>query len=224
MSKFCKNCGSEMNDQEVFCANCGAENEVVADENKDVVATVKEKLSPKTIGIVAVVLALLIVLIAIFGGNGWKKALDNKFDVSYKGKASKIKSLAPNQYWEWLEDETGDSFSELKKEYKEEWKDAKDDIKDEWGSNLRYSFKKEDKKVLSKKKTEKIAEALEDKYDIKARSVKKVIEVEGELTIKGSKKKDTNDTTLTFAKVGGKWYPIYYYEFSGNVYAGFSVN
>ena len=36
MSKFCKHCGSELNDNDIFCANCGGKNEVEEVVNAEV--------------------------------------------------------------------------------------------------------------------------------------------------------------------------------------------
>lgn len=238
MSKFCQNCGVEMEDDALFCVNCGAKEQVEAETQPatDIVSTVKDavdnvvedvKANPKLLafagGAVAVVVAVIILLANLFGG-GWKKAIDNYVDVSFKGKANKIEKLAPKEYWEYLEDEDEDfDLKDAIEEYEDEFEDMMDDLEDEYGKNLKIKAKIEDKEKLSKKDISKIADALKDEFDIKKKSVKKGYEVDVDLTIKGSEDEDSDETTLTVIKIGSKWYIVSYYEYDDEVYVNFAT-
>ena len=93
-----------------------------------------------------------------------------------------------------------------------------DEIEDEFGKRIRASYKILDKNPVSARKLEKLAEVLEDRYDIKSSSVKKAIELDIALTIKGTEDTDTNDSTVTVVKIGRKWYPISAYYSNGEYY------
>lgn len=237
MSKYCQNCGAQMEDNAVFCANCGAQSEVAysndaapayntapaydaapayapapASTSFQLSNLLDKKNLPILLGAVAVLIVFIIILSTIFGGGGWKSALDNYIDVVIHGKVNKLEKLAPKEYWSYYEDEYDEDFDDIKDEFEDNVDDMLEELEDEYGKNIKVSYKVEDKKTLSDRKLEKIAEGLNEKYDIKESSVKKAIEVELEMTIKGSEDDDDNDGEFTFVKIGSKWYMISYYE------------
>ena len=215
MAKFCGNCGAAMADDAAVCGNCGTafvEEAAPAAKVKVGNFSLDKKFLP-AIGAAAVALILVIVLlISLIFGGGYKKAIDNYLAVNFDGKVSKIDDLAPKAYWEWYEDENDESIKDIKEEFEDEWDDRKDNLEDEYGKRVRVSYKIKDKDKLSKKKLDKIAEALNDQYDIRENSVKKAYKLELELKIKGSEDDDEDDVELTAVKIGAKWYLIGYYE------------
>lgn len=238
MSKFCQNCGAEMEEDAVFCTNCGTKEQQIETPSEEVSvetnavnqfvdsAVEKVKANPKLLAFggaaVVAVLAIVIILTTLFGG-GYKKAIDNFVDVSFKGKVNKIEKLAPKEYWEYLEEEEDFDIDEAIEEYEDEFDDNIDELEDEYGKNIKVKYKITDKDKLSDKKIDKIAEALKDKYDIKKKSVKAGYEVDVELTIKGSEDDDENDATLTVIKIGGSWYIVSYYEYGDETYVNFML-
>ena len=168
-------------------------------------------------GIAGAVLLVIILAIVLLSGGGYKAPIDNYIAVCFKGNANKIKSLAPNAYWEWYEEEYDEDVNDLIDEFKDEWDDMKDELEDEYGKNVRVTYKIEKTKDLSDKKVEKIAEALDEQYDIDEKSVKAAKELDVEMTIKGSEDDDDTDMEITVVKIGSKWYWINYYE-SGDEY------
>ena len=216
MSKLCKNCGSEMQDQEVVCASCGTENEVAA---KPAAKPQKTKL----IGLAACALVLIVLLVALFGG-GYKKAFNNYVAVNYKGKANKIDDLAPKQYWKWLEEEKDFDLKEYKEEYKENWEDRQEALEKTYGKNIKVKLDVEDKETWKKDDVKAVAKALNEQYDIREGSVKKIIEIEGTMTIKGSEDEKEEDIEgLTFIKIGSKWYPVTILEVNDEYAVVFTV-
>lgn len=221
MSKFCQNCGSVMDDQQVVCAVCGTQNEAAPAAAKGFDKSKLPVLIGVGAGAVAVIVVLIILLTSIFG-SGWKSAFNNYVDVTIKGKFDKVEKLAPKEYWEYVEDEHDKDIDDIKDAMEESWDDTMDYLEDEYGDNISVSFKAEKEKKLKDKKVEKIAEALEDEFDIDEKSVTEVIEVKGEMTIKGSDDDDDEDAEFTFAKIDGTWYMISYYEYDDEYHVSFS--
>jgi len=231
MSKYCQNCGAVMDDNAVFCSNCGAQSNVVVSNGAapayapataassfsidgllgKLSGLLDKKNRPILIGAVAVII-VLIIIISSASGAGWKSALNNYIDVTIHGKVEKIEKLAPKEYWDYREDETDRDLDDIKDDFEDNVDDLLDRLEDEYGKRIKVSYKVEDKKTLSKHKLEKIADALNDQYDIKESSVKKAIEVELEMTIKGSEDDDDDEVEFTFVKIGSKWYMISYYS------------
>ncbi len=215
MARFCGNCSAEIADGVEFCGNCGAPAPAaapVADIVKVGSFEINKKKLP-VIGVAAVaVIAVIVLLISlIFGGGGYKSAMDNYVDVM-NGKASKIEKLAPKEYWKYVEEEEDVTVKEIKKAFEEYYEEAlKDNLEDEYGKNVKYSYKINDKKELSKKKLEACAEAISDKYDIKESKVKALYELEVELKTKGSEDEEEDEDTAYVVKIGSKWYPIEFY-------------
>ena len=168
-------------------------------------------------GIAAAVVLVIILAIVLLGKPAYQKPIDTYISVMFKGKASKIKSLAPDAYWEYMEDEEDLDVDEFIEDYEDEWDDFIDEMEDEYGDNIRVTYKVEKVKDLSDKKVEKIAEALDEQYDIDEKSVKAAKRLDLEMTIKGSEDDDDNDAEFTVVKIGSKWYMINYYE-SGDEY------
>ena len=187
--------------------------------SKDYIA--KAKTNPKmwiAPGAIAVgIIALLVVVIILLSGSKYTSALDNYFDVNCYGKADKIEFLAPKEYWDYYEEKNDMSLEDLKEQFEENWDDIQDAMEDEFGKNIKVTYKVVDEDKLSNRKMEKIAEALEDTYDIDADSVKEGYKIDVEMTIKGSEDDDEEETTFNVIKIGNRWYLISYYE-SGDEY------
>lgn len=187
--------------------------------SKDYIA--KAKTNPKmwiAPGAIAVgVIALIVVLVILLTGNKYTTALDNYIEVSFKGNANKIELLAPKEYWEYYEEESGKSLDDLKEEFEDNWDDLMDSMEDRYGKNIKVTYEITDEDKLSERKMKKIAEALEDQYDIDPKSVTDGYKVDADLKIKGSEDDDEDEGTFNIIKVGGRWYMINYYE-SGDKY------
>ena len=147
----------------------------------------------------------------------WKTTFNNFVAVTFEGNVDKLEKLAPEEYWIWYEDEYGLDLDDIK----EEIEDNQEELEDEYGKNISVTIDVEKEKQLSDKKVENIANALEDQYDIDAKSVTEVIEIKGVITIKGTEDEEDEDVELTFAKIGKSWYMISFYEYDGEYYVSF---
>ena len=236
MSKFCNNCGAQMEDQATFCPNCGAANNAApaapkapaANKAADVAGEYlgkasaavnayikKAKKNPKILvtpaAAVAAVIVVIIILSLVFQYPGAAGAINRYYDANYEGKSGQIKNLAPEEYWDWVDDKYEIDAKDVKEYYDDEIKeDRVDDLEDEYGKNYKVTFKKDDQDDVKKKDLKKIAEFLKEKYDIKKDDVKAAVKVDGELVIKGSEDDDDDDVEDAYViKIGGKWYYAY---------------
>lgn len=182
--------------------------------SKDYIA--KAKTNPKMWiapgAIAAGIIALIVVVIILLSGSKYTTALDNYFDVNCYGKADKIELLAPKEYWDYYEEENDKSLDDLKEQFEENWDDMQDMLEDRYGKNIKVTYKVVDEDKISDRKMKKIAEALEDTYDIDADSVKEGYKIDVEMTIKGSEDDDEEESTFNIIKIGSRWYMISYYE------------
>ena len=166
-----------------------------------------KNLIPIIIGGAAAAVILIIIIVSVaLSGSGYKKAVDNYFDVMFKGKADKIEKLCPPEYWEWYEDQYDRDLSDIKDDYKDNWEDLLEDFEDEYGKNFKATYKITDKKELSDKKLKTIQDNLKESYDIAKKSVKKAYKLDLDIELKGKDDEDSNERTVYAVKIGGDWY------------------
>ncbi len=222
MNEFCQNCGNPLEEGATFCSNCGANIEAAAPADENIINKLLKEPKKLIIGLVAIlVVVALIVGITSIASNAYTKAIDNYIAVTFEGKSKAIKNLAPKAYWEYLEDEEDETLDDMIEDYEDNWDDTIDVLEDQFGDKIKVTYEIEDKDDLSKKKIEKINEALEDSYDFKENSVKKGYKLDVEMKIKGSEDDDKTDSELTVVKIGGSWYLIRFYEIDDEVRVSF---
>lgn len=225
MSKFCKNCGAELNDDAAFCGSCGTQAEscdsccaacqtttAPAPDNTNGLAgkinqfidKLKKK-DKKALGIlagIAAALILILVLVLCLSGGGPEKALDTYLDVIYRGKISKVEKIAPEKYWESLDEDMDDVEDNMKTVYKL----AIRALEDEYGDNIKISYKITDKDEVTKSALNEMKDNIKSKYDIPKKNVTDACELEVDLTIKGDEDKETKEVSFFAVKVDGDWY------------------
>ena len=171
------------------------------------------------IGAAAAVVVLIVVIILL--SNAYKAPLNNLIDISYKAKFNKIEKMAPKEYWDWYEEKFDKSVDEVIEERNDKKDEYLEQLEKMYGEKVKVKSKITDKDKLDKDDLKKIAEALEDQYDIKAKSVKAGYEIEYELTIEGSDEEDEIEDKITVIRIGMKWYAVYVLEIGDKVSVGF---
>jgi len=252
--KYCRNCGSQLDDNASFCMNCGAKTEAEAPAEQyapqpevqyayqpEQQYAVQPEPTPyyqddsyaemqknRKVGIIAcaaaggfLLLVIAIVLAFVLSGGGYKKPIDNLIAVTFKGKADKIETLAPDEYWDYYEEEYGVDIRDIIDEYEDEYENELDDLVDLLGEDISVDYEIEDKVKLSNTKVSKIADYLSDKYSIRSNKVKKAYKLEVELTIEGDEDEKTTDMDIYVVQIAGKWYPIEYSSYGGEVKVNF---
>ena len=216
--KFCEKCGAQMEDNMAFCMNCGAKVEGVAGAAPAADGAVAKKSPAKLIGLaVAAVAVILVVVLAfsIFGG-GYKSAVKSFTNVVYKGKTKQTEKLAPEDVWDYIDEKYDVDADDVADYIEDMYEDEIDELEDELGKNIKISYKIEGTKKLEKREIKKINKALEEKYDMDDDSVKTAYKVEVDFKYKGKEDYDSNETFITAAKIGGKWYLLSYYEYEND--------
>ena len=197
MSKFCENCGAEMEDTETVCKYCGPQAEAVKanEPATEGTASKAQSLDTKNIaiigGIAAAVVILLVILFSIFG-KGYKKPIDNYFKGMVKGDVDKYLSAYP----EFMD--MGDKID------KDTMEDMVDDLEDEYGEKLKVSYDITKKEKIKKDSLEDVQKYISERYDEDVK-VSKGYEVKVKATIKGKDDEDTDTQKMYVYKIDGKW-------------------
>lgn len=231
MSKFCGNCGTELQDEAVVCSNCGCNlapeaqpaaqpdaNGAVAAKASNFFDVLKEKLDGFlarfkadskfrniSIGIGAgavVVIVLIIVLLCTLLGSSYKTALDNYFDATFSGDFDSYRASYPDKIWKKMSDDATD-----KKEFKSNFKDFEEELEEEFGKNVKVDYKITEAEEYDEDDLDDIRTALK-LFGISKKTVTEAYELELELTIEGDEDEDTEDASFTVVKIDGDWYVL----------------
>jgi len=210
MSKFCENCGAEMEDNQVVCPNCGngtaeevkATVEEKANDVKETVVetTTETKTTLKSnnvknyaiIGGIAAAVVIIIAIIISIVSSAWKKPIDNYFKGMQKGDLKTYEKAFPDFY--------NDKMN-LDEDYMEK---MKDNLEDEYGEKIKITYKVTKKENIKKDDLSKVQEYIEKVYDedVKISAGK---EVKVKATIKGKDDSDTDTQKMYIYKINGKW-------------------
>lgn len=224
MSKICTNCGNEMDDATMFCVNCGTP--VSAPVAEPVAKPTPEptpepekktekaccKLDPKKLGILAAAIVAAIAVIAIICSIaaprlGWQSGLTNYFDLS-EGKAGAVTKNIPREAYEWLEDEYDMTKKDITSDKKDYAEDISESAKEYYGDNFKVKFKVEKSKRFTKKMLERLADGIENSYDIDSKKVKAAYRADVKLDVSGKDGFSWTEDTVTVVKIGTKWYVV----------------
>ncbi len=160
-------------------------------------------------GVIAIVVIIAIIVALV--NNAALAPLKNSDAVLLKGKADKIKKLAPKEYWDWMEEETGKSVDDLIEAYEENLDDQMDSLEERYGKNIKTSYKITKRVNMPKGMVKKIAESLNDKYDIKESSVNAACLITYDKTTKGSEWVScSTDREVALVQIGMSWYQFDY--------------
>lgn len=192
---FCKFCGSEI--PEGASCNC-AESQAQAAAPAAEASASSNKTGLIVVGAALVIALILIIsIISSIAGGGYKKPINefekalNKCDGERLAECMMTKDMLKE-----AEDEDFDELDEMLEmlvEFAEE----------EYGDDVKFTIKVDDKEKLDKDDLKDIEESYEDMYDEKI-DVKKGYEVTAEMTVKGDDGKDSEDIELTVIKVKGE--------------------
>ena len=141
-------------------------------------------------------------------GNGYEKAIDNFVDASMYGKAKAVKALAPKELWEYIEEEYDITPDAVADYYEEMSEGSLEALEEEYGKNIKVSYVLDEADEVDEYQYDKIKDKLKE-CGVKRKDIKKAVEVEAEMKIKGKEDADTAEVELVFVKIGGDWY---YYE------------
>lgn len=215
MSKFCGNCGAQLDDSAKVCGYCGIalDNEpvnanaasipgVVSEADKEKTAKVKKLIKTGAIAVVAIiVLSVGFNIISSFTGyKGVVRKVVNAFeDYDMNTLCSYASSLS---YY-------GDDIEYYEEVFEERVSNMLDYYEEELGHGLKIKFEILDSYKLDERNTDDLLDDLEDSGAYVG-NIDTIRMVELQLTIKGSRRTSTYTTDdLMLVKENGKWKVLY---------------
>ncbi len=215
MSKICKRCGASFEDDTMFCTNCGSNEFVSNDVQQNYYAAPKAKKGNKKLfGIIGAVVAVALVVVlavVLFGGKPYQNVLDIIADARL-GDYSDYKDLAPEAYWEWYEDKYDVSIDDKLEEAQENAEDDLEDLKEKYGDDFDVSIEVLREEEIEEKVLSKMADYIEETYDIDADTVEAAYDLTMKYTQEGSEYISISTDKDAVIKIDGEWYPISYNE------------
>lgn len=213
MSKICKQCGAQLEDNMVFCDKCGAKQDAepaLAGDNGakgspfDRIAKKIGMSSSSLIGVVVIAVVAIIIIIllcSLIGGGGYKKPLNALEKAINNEDASKYIKTLNDTY-----------VSEYEKEYDEDLEDEFEDkidslvdsFEDEYGKKPKIDFEVIDTIKMTDDELKAIYKAYYKELD-KDLEVTKGYKVAIKVTVKGKDDKVEYFTTTNIVKVDGTW-------------------
>ena len=202
-----------------FCPNCGKE---VPDGT---VCNCRNKKKNKFIATGVAVVAIIVVAVGVsnIAGAGYKKPVRDYIKAMNKCDTKKLLSVTMPE----------SKLKEIKKNVKDsviDWdslldkmdgvlEEGMEELEDDYGKNVRYSIKITDKEKVKGDDLDDLKEEYEDIYDAE---IKKDNLLEAEVTIKGKKDEESNDTSFYVVKVKGDDWKMYSFESGMDITDGFS--
>lgn len=242
MSKFCMQCGAQMEDNAAVCPSCGAQQEIVGSDQKQSEGAPKIDLSSvqipqidvdaiknmdsakkKKVGIIAIAavaaIIILVILRIVFFAGDYKKPFSNYEKAINTGKGKYIYSAIPEE----IKDEIFDDYK--KSEAIEEIEDMLDSrissLERAYGDDVECTIKISSKKKISKNDLKSYEKSLRSLYGEKM-DVKSGYKVKFKIKHEGEDDSDIDTYTYNVYNIEGDWYcPSLYDDFIVNGYWGF---
>lgn len=218
MSKFCGNCGAQLDDNAIICGYCGAKINPIQPINAGSVNIpgvskisdpIKEEKNKKLVKII--IAAIAIIIVAVIAIN-----IIAPF-VGYKGAVKKSINALENEDSSAMADIMSDmwniecdySESDVESEADDIISSMMNELDDNVGYNIKISYSIEDTDKLSSKKFDSFMDnRLSDEYadEYSDINVKEIMVVDLKLTVKGSKgKEEYTCNGCYYAKENNKW-------------------
>jgi len=213
MSKFCGNCGAQLDDSAKVCGFCGAPLENAGSPAQKIPGldnlnnmSPEKKANVKKYGIIggiaaAAIIVLIIVISIIAGATGPDAAAEKLSKAALVDfNAKKVIEYLPEYAFE---DEDKDDAEE---EFQEILDEAKEELEDEFDDYKVTIETKKSKEITKKSDKNDIFDSIELFYDdFEEDDVKKVYEVKIKITLEADDEKESDTVTLTMGKVNGDW-------------------
>ena len=211
MSKFCNNCGTQLDDATTFCNNCGSKVESTnTATNTNATATSAKKLpkfdkSMLKIALpIAAAVVVLIIIISIIAGNGYKKPLKNMINGINDGDEEMYCEALPEFLIKKYKKSNDDYYKTMKERIKNNIKAWEEGEAYELGDDVELSYKIVDTIKLDDEALEDAQKYIKSVYDKKV-EVKGGYEVAFTITIEGEDDVYTYPSFTTVYKIDGEW-------------------
>ena len=205
---YCRKCGTQIEDTALFCSNCGERLSSTGTSVQNQPKKNMKKVSFLLRAIVGVVL-LVILIVYLIGGVGYKRTLNNYFKAHENNDADLMYNSVVAQYWiDYVEEGFGDPYA------MEYIQDSLEYRIDGWdcGDNIKITYKIKDKRRATKEQLEDLEENIYDwyayyVYDRDEFSITDAYVLDIDFTVKGDE--GTEDFSypdgLLIIKENGRW-------------------
>ena len=201
MSKFCMQCGKEIENDDMHCLFCGALQDNDFDSSLSVSSSDDNPSQPQKGGgivvpIVAAAAVVLVVLIVFMNltifNNGYKAPIDNVIEAINSNDA------------DYLEDSLPDFIVESDEYDRKAAEKTLDAIYSSANKDPGLSYEVTEKKQLSDSKLSKLEDSIKNKYD-ESVDVENGYEVKMKITVKTNDKKRSADAAVEVYEIDGDW-------------------
>lgn len=205
--KFCNQCGKQLNGEK-FCTRCGAKVEynVVQDPITGSAAVALTKETYKKPIAVAGVLALLVIVVFLFTGRGYKRTVKSFVNAVIDGNVKKVMSLMPDELTDHIiEEEYDGDEDDMISDFEDNYSRVIGAIGETDLSNVSFEI------IEAENYTKKEVKELNDDFDddgieLKIKEAKKV-EVMMKIKIDGEEKEGST-LTVHVGRIGRSWYVV----------------
>ena len=199
MSKFCMQCGKEIEDKDLHCQYCGASQNNDFGNNSNPAVTQKSN-GDHIVPIVAICSVILVIIIVIANltifNNGYKEPIDSLFDAIESGDIDDLEDAFPEYYLD------SDKYDDDKME--DALKIASAGIDLLGSDNIDISYDVIDKEAIDDDELEKLEDKIKKQYDEKV-DVDKGYEVKINMLFEFGKLEKSQELTIKVYKIDGKW-------------------
>jgi len=233
---FCTKCGANNAPDTRFCTACG--NPLTEEAAQASVATAAPQAAPQssfdfgklkntvvdffnnkvkplfakkavlygTIAGAVVIVAIIVLCIVLTPSK--TRGIDTIIDIAMNENYDKISSLAPESYWEYLEEEydidADDRLEAIEKSYEDQMEDLQH--RKNYGDVSKITYKITKEKDVSESRAKSIREDLKD-AGVRSKEISNIVEVSVDFTIVGEDDGEES-ATLYLVKIAGDWYTV----------------
>lgn len=227
---LCKKCGCLLSDDATICKECGQK--ISSEDSKKFSSSYlsegtsssisasledptekkyadmerKSRMIRRIVLIVIAVVILIFILVYFLLFAGYKTPLRRYITGRESSGGSRYSKIVPNEFLDKIEEDYGMSRPEIRKCLDSYFNTAKSKIEEDYGAGLNFSYEvKSNSEITNENNIQQLEDEFLDKYDVKV-DISKASTVNIVLKTEGSEKSTTEQNTLTFVKIGMKWY------------------
>ena len=195
MSKFCMQCGKEIDDRDMHCQYCGASQENNFGASPDTEIKHKTDILVPVVAVISVLLVIVIVAVNLTVlNNGYKKPLDSLFAAINKREYDYLEDAMPD----YITDHDDYDADKMEETFE------KKALFKKFDNDIEFSYDVLDKKAIDDDKLEKLESKIKETYD-ESVDVEQGYDVKIEMTVTTEGKEDSQKLTIPVYEIDGKW-------------------
>lgn len=211
MAKFCGNCGAQMDDADKVCGQCGTPfaGAAISDSTPAVKEKGNNKVVKLIVGVIVAIVAIVVIANIVGNYSGYKGTINKMVKALQNYDTATLESVASSIIEETVVAWYGDDY-DVYDYYDEAISDTLDKYEDSVGTIKKISYEITDETELSDRRLNELKDNLEDSYNMDTSDIKKVVQVDLKINVKGSKKSSTyNVNNIYMIKENSDWKVFY---------------